>query len=559
MREHGIPQFTVDAHRPVRAFDVLGVSFSTELGYTNLLDRARPGRHPAARRDRDDDAPDRARRRPRGVQPRADRRLPRRRGPRRRRGGRCSPSPRSCASGRREGRPGGRDELLRRLAASGGVYVPKFYDVAYADDGRIARVAPNRPDVPWRVAQAHADGPRRVALPAQPAGAAGRDRARALQRRDLPRLHAWLPLLPGRHDHPPGARALDHHDRRDGRERAPASPASRRSGCCPCRAPTTARSARSRRASPTATRAPTSRSVLPSTRVDAFNITLANEFSRNGRRSGLTFAPEGGSRADAQGDQQDGHRGGPDPDGRHGVLPRLAAGEALLHVRAADRDRRGRPGDRRPGEEGHREGPRGVRPQRHPLHRLDRRLRAQAAHPVPVGRAARPRDHRRAAAEAARRRARRQAVRPGDRLPLPRRQARGSSRDCSRAATAASAPSSSGSWRDGGRFDGWSEHFSYDRWVAAADAALQATAVDLDWYTTRERDYDEVLPWDHLDSGLDKDWLWEDWQDALDPDGRGRGLPLDPLLRLRRLPGDGHRDPDRPDRADAAAAQRRSE
>ncbi|MFD0856249.1 B12-binding domain-containing radical SAM protein, partial [Actinomadura adrarensis] len=37
MREHGIPQFTVDAHRPVAAFDVLGVSFSTELGYTNLL------------------------------------------------------------------------------------------------------------------------------------------------------------------------------------------------------------------------------------------------------------------------------------------------------------------------------------------------------------------------------------------------------------------------------------------------------------------------------------------------------------------------------------------
>ena len=32
----------------------------------------------------------------------------------------------------------------------------------------------------------------------------------------------------------------------------------------------------------------------------------------------------------------------------------------------------------------------------------------------------------------------------------------------------------------------------------------------------RERSYEEVLPWDHLDSGLDKDWLWEDWQDALD-------------------------------------------
>src|SRR5271169_860786 len=37
MREHSVPQFTVDGHRPVRAFDLLGVSFSTELGYTNLL------------------------------------------------------------------------------------------------------------------------------------------------------------------------------------------------------------------------------------------------------------------------------------------------------------------------------------------------------------------------------------------------------------------------------------------------------------------------------------------------------------------------------------------
>src|SRR5499427_9437507 len=37
MREHGVPQFTVDAHRPVRAFDVFGISFATELGYTNLL------------------------------------------------------------------------------------------------------------------------------------------------------------------------------------------------------------------------------------------------------------------------------------------------------------------------------------------------------------------------------------------------------------------------------------------------------------------------------------------------------------------------------------------
>jgi hypothetical protein len=66
-------------------------------------------------------------------------------------------------------------------------------------------------------------------------------------------------------------------------------------------------------------------------------------------------------------------------------------------------------------------------------------------------------------------------------------------------------------WRQGGIFDGWSEHFSYERWMTAA----QAVGVDVDWYTTRERDELEVLPWDHLDSGLDKDWLWSDWQEAL--------------------------------------------
>ncbi|CAM5259903.1 hypothetical protein STENM223S_08036 [Streptomyces tendae] len=75
MREHRVPQFTVDSHRPVRAFDVFGLSFSTELGYTNMLaalDLAGippGGTRPHGRR------PDRHGRRPRGIQPGADRRL----------------------------------------------------------------------------------------------------------------------------------------------------------------------------------------------------------------------------------------------------------------------------------------------------------------------------------------------------------------------------------------------------------------------------------------------------------------------------------------------------
>ena len=75
-------------------------------------------------------------------------------------------------------------------------------------------------------------------------------------------------------------------------------------------------------------------------------------------------------------------------------------------------------------------------------------------------------------------------------------------------------------YRAGAVFDGWSEHFSYDRWVAATESGLAGTGVDLAWYTTRERERDEVLPWDHLFAGLDSDWLWEEWEAALDDGDR---------------------------------------
>jgi len=65
----------------------------------------------------------------------------------------------------------------------------------------------------------------------------------------------------------------------------------------------------------------------------------------------------------------------------------------------------------------------------------------------------------------------------------------------------------------------WSEYFSFDRWERCAAEALAAEGVDLAWYTTRERGYAEVLPWDHLDAGLDRDWLWQDWLAAIDPSG----------------------------------------
>src|SRR5215470_18382446 len=57
MRDHGVPQFTLEAHRPVRAFDVFGVSFATELCYTNLLTALDLAGIPLSASDRDERDP----------------------------------------------------------------------------------------------------------------------------------------------------------------------------------------------------------------------------------------------------------------------------------------------------------------------------------------------------------------------------------------------------------------------------------------------------------------------------------------------------------------------
>ena len=85
-------------------------------------------------------------------------------------------------------------------------------------------------------------------------------------------------------------------------------------------------------------------------------------------------------------------------------------------------------------------------------------------------------------------------------------------------------------WRAGGTFQEWSEHFDLQLWLDAMDRH----GLSIDWYVYRHRTEHEVLPWDHLSAGLHKDFLWQDWRDALDR-ARPRGLPLDPVLRLRRL------------------------
>jgi radical SAM family uncharacterized protein len=70
-------------------------------------------------------------------------------------------------------------------------------------------------------------------------------------------------------------------------------------------------------------------------------------------------------------------------------------------------------------------------------------------------------------------------------------------------------------WRRGGVFQEWSEHFDVALWLDA----MAEHGLDPDWYAHRHRTETELLPWDHLSAGLHKDFLWQDWRDALDQVG----------------------------------------
>ncbi|HSU12129.1 MAG TPA: TIGR03960 family B12-binding radical SAM protein, partial [Pseudonocardia sp.] len=512
MREEGVPAFTVDQHRPLGAFDVLGISFSTELGYTNMLTALDLAGIPLHAADRDEQHPVVVA------------------------GGHAAFNPEPIADfvdvaaiGDGEevvgditdvvkawkvgGRPGGRAELLLRLAETPGCYVPSLHRVVYDADGAISEVAPTNPRVP-----------------------------RTVQKRTTVDLDAWpypkTPLVP---------MAETVHERasveifrgctrgcrfcqagmitRPVRERSlrgigeMVDAAVRTSGFDEVGLLSLSSADHSEIAEITKGLADryegTNTSLsLPSTRVDAFNIDLANEISRNGRRSGLTFAPEGGSErirrvinkmvseedlirtvseAFAQGWRQVKLYfmcGLPTEEDDDVVQIAAMAHNVIRAGRAAS-------------------GSNDVRctisiggfvPKPHTPFQW-----AAQAHPDVVD--ARLRKLREAV-NADRKLGRNVGMRYHDGQPsliegLLARGDRRVGRVIERV------------WREGGRFDGWTEHFSYQRWVDACTAELEPLGISLDWYTTRERDRDEVLPWDHLDSGLERDWLWDDWQDAL--------------------------------------------
>ncbi len=79
-------------------------------------------------------------------------------------------------------------------------------------------------------------------------------------------------------------------------------------------------------------------------------------------------------------------------------------------------------------------------------------------------------------------------------------------------------------WRLGARFDAWAEHFKVDVWKEA----FKRSGIKEDFYLHRERQFDEIMPWEHIRSGVLKGYLLGEWKRAIEekttPDCRDKCL-----------------------------------
>lgn len=66
-------------------------------------------------------------------------------------------------------------------------------------------------------------------------------------------------------------------------------------------------------------------------------------------------------------------------------------------------------------------------------------------------------------------------------------------------------------WEKGCKYDGWSEHFKYDLWIEA----MEETDIDGEFYALRDRDMDELFPWDFIDIGVSKKYLLREYKKAM--------------------------------------------
>lgn len=66
-------------------------------------------------------------------------------------------------------------------------------------------------------------------------------------------------------------------------------------------------------------------------------------------------------------------------------------------------------------------------------------------------------------------------------------------------------------WQLGCKFDGWNDLFQYDKWIQA----FEETGIDPAFYANRQRSYDEILPWEHISVGVSKQFLINEREKAM--------------------------------------------
>ena len=338
LRSNGLPLFSVDTHRPAADFDVLAFNLSAELVYTNVLECVDLAGVPVRNEDRAPGTPDRDRRRPLRVQPGAARRIRRRvrhgrrrrshqrgrRGDRRVEAGRAARSRDGacCASSRRStASTCPRCTTSSTTARSSASVQPRFDDVpALVDKRTVADLA----DWPY---------PKQQLVPLVEVV---HDRLNVEIFRGCTRgcrfCQAGMITRPVRERPEEQVRTMVQEGlRRTGYDEVALTSLSSAdfSGIDGVVADLVSDQTGTGGVSVS----------LPSLRVDAFSVGIASEIQKV-RRTGLTFAPEAGSWRLRQVINKLILEDDLYSRGRRRVFAGLAAGEALLPHRAADRDGR---------------------------------------------------------------------------------------------------------------------------------------------------------------------------------------------------------------------------
>ena len=502
MRAHGIPLFSLETFTPLKDFDLFGFSLQYELSYSNILNMLDLAGIPLLAAERSMDDPFIV-----GGGPVV-----------------FNPEPMAdfmdffilgegeeiigevaglMASWKEAGRPGGRTGFLKQAAALAGIYVPSFYDVSYHADGTVADIKPTVPEAPARPVK-------RVVQDLEAAPFATRPVVPFL---DTVHDRVMLEIFRGctrgcrfcqagviyrpvrersletllRH-----AQELVDHTGYD--EISLVSLSSADYSCLHELTVALIQKFKTQGVSVS----------LPSLRIDSFSVELAQEVQQV-RKSGLTFAPEAGT----QRMRDVINKGVTEQDLEEAVTAAFKAGWSGVKLyfmiglpTETDEDIKG------------------IIDLANKVARIYKQVKGRGGAKITVSVSSFvPKPHTafqwypQITVEEIRRKQEYLRSLPRDRnISLNWHDAQTSflegvfsrgDRRLGRVLVEA--------WRRGARFDGWTEHFNIALWLEAFEAA----GIDPAFYANRERDFKEVLPWDHLSAGVDKNFLMREYGQAL--------------------------------------------